>query len=77
MLGRDGNDELSTLLIIAPVGVYIARVQTGLDHVIASTCSPTKTKVRVLLVADSNWTRLDQSYEIEFVEPTRNYLMKT
>jgi len=64
------------LLVIAPVGAYIGRVQSGIDRILSQNASPS-TRVVVVLVVGSDWIAMDNAYKSSFVEPVRNHLLKT
>jgi len=68
---------LSTLLIIAPTGVYTGRVRRGIDLVLGSQSKVKETKVRVILVAGENWIQSDESYKADFVDKVKDYVLGT
>lgn len=68
---------LSSLLVIAPTGIYSGRVRKGIDAMVGSETEATKTKVRVILVAGENWIRSDESYRAKFVDELKEYVLAT
>ncbi len=76
----DGT-ALDRLLLIAPIGVYLGRVRTGIDLVLAGQTKAKTTKVRVILAAGENWiNEVDpsgKSYKREFVDTLKDYVLRT
>jgi len=68
---------LTRLLVIAPTGIYLGRVKTGIDTLLASETKAKETEARVILVAGENWTERDPSYKAKFVDSLKDYILKT
>jgi len=71
------SPALSSLLVIAPVGIYVGRVRKGIDLVLGSQTKAKETKVKVILVSGQNWIQSDQSYKAQFVDKVKDYVLGT
>jgi len=69
------TSQLSRLLIIAPIGIYLKRVKRGIDNVLFRQTALGETKVRVILVAGQDWIQTDLSYKTEFVDKLKDYVL--
>jgi len=77
LLHSEEKPTLSTLLVIAPTGIYTGRVRRGIDLVLGSETKATETKVRVILVSGQSWIQSDPSYKTEFVDKLKDYTLQT
>lgn len=62
-----GNFFMSTvpdpnMLIIIPVGAYLARVRTAIKWALGNIVSPKKTKIKIIFLADIEWVNSSNSY---------------
>jgi hypothetical protein len=77
LLPGDESEPLGSLLILAPTGVYTGRVKHGIEMVIGQYADKSETKIRVLLVAGTDWIKLDQTYKAKFVDKLKDEIMAT
>ena len=71
------HSNLSTLLLVAPTGIYRGRVAKGIDLVLGSQTVKKETKIRVVLIAGADWVKIDESYKRDFVDRLKHYVLKT
>jgi len=76
-LHSDEMEGVPALLVIAPVGIYLERVRTGIDIVLGSQTKVGVTKVQVVLTAEESWLKADESYKAEFIDYLKDKILET